>query len=331
LGHFAHWMVTDYTSYEGTETRLLDRACFLQLVSYMVRQLPNAGWLLALVRCGVLGPHECVGRSISYTSVDARMSGDMWTSLANGFNNLMVMSFLCHEHGWEVDGVVEGDDGIFGVDGAMPTEKEFECLGLKIKLDIVDNLRRCGFLHMYWTSDYDMVTDPRKRLLTLSAYSGQSRDCGIKVARALLRGRIFSLAVEFPRCPVLHDLIVRGLDLTSGVNPRYDVDDWWAREKFSNRGLENGLPAWVAISLRRGVTAEARAMVSELWGLTVPQQAHLEGIAKCLSLHEPMCVHRVVELFPEDWVAYDAAYRCDKRGRLLCVPKRVTVPIAHQV
>ncbi len=76
------------------------------------------------------------------------MSGEMNTSLGNGFSNLMFMLYACEIQGIECDGIVEGDDGAFALSlkpGQKFDESIFAEMGLTIKLEKHTDLMSMSF------------------------------------------------------------------------------------------------------------------------------------------------------------------------------------------
>jgi len=125
---------TDYTAFESLFVAELMDCCEMELYKYMVSELPGGDEFISLITKALLGENECSFKFFTVWVQATRMSGEMCTSLGNGFSNLMFFLFLCWRKGSRCTGVVEGDDGLFRVDGPAPTASDFRDLGLVIKM-----------------------------------------------------------------------------------------------------------------------------------------------------------------------------------------------------
>jgi hypothetical protein len=102
---------TDYTAFESHFTPAIMNALELRLYRHCLIHYPQAAKLL----CDTLsGTNRMRTRSgIRASCPGRRMSGDMCTSLGNGFSNLMLVKYIVESRGGTFDGIVEGDDGLF--------------------------------------------------------------------------------------------------------------------------------------------------------------------------------------------------------------------------
>ena len=112
------------------------------------------------------GYNTCTFKRFKLGIQATRMSGEMCTSLGNGFSNLMLMLFACHRIGSKCTGVVEGDDGFFVCSPRAPTSKEFKEIGFTIKMERHDSLTTASFCGIVFdTIDKINVTDPMEVLI----------------------------------------------------------------------------------------------------------------------------------------------------------------------
>jgi hypothetical protein len=176
-----------------------------------------------------------------------RMSGEMSTSLGNGFTNLMLALFLAHKKGVFLDGFVEGDDGIFSVMGGELTEDDYRRLGWTIKLaEVTDPCEMlpvhpsasifgeygtgtpgafCGIL---CSSSGHIIRDPRSFLSTFG-WSSSCIHSGNRVQDELLRAKALSAVYETPQCPIIGALSRWALLHTRHVRPRFVEDGYHQR------------------------------------------------------------------------------------------------------
>lgn len=100
------YVATDHSSFEARISTPIMRACEMQLYSYMTQRLPDGKkWLHHVVKA-LTGEQRCHFKGFDVSVRGARMSGDMCTSLGNGFTNLMVMLFLASRKGPDRKSVV---------------------------------------------------------------------------------------------------------------------------------------------------------------------------------------------------------------------------------
>ena len=135
LGEEGPYYETDYTAFESHFTGQVMRVLEFNLFEYMTQHIPGHKEFMRM-NFKVVGKDNFIGSHNMKFSVQSRMSGEMSTSLGNGFSNLMVMLLVAKLKGCsDVEGVVEGDDGLFTLKGAAPEQADFAELGFLIKLE----------------------------------------------------------------------------------------------------------------------------------------------------------------------------------------------------
>jgi len=96
--------------------------------------------------------------------IGSRMSGEMWTSLGNGFSNLMNILYLFDKYHIKADTIfVEGDDGLFGLDEPILKEQDFENFGFKIKMQYekcLNNTCFCG--NLFDEEELNLIVPPEQ-------------------------------------------------------------------------------------------------------------------------------------------------------------------------
>jgi hypothetical protein len=199
------YICTDYTAFESHFTRELFESCEFVLYDFMIQYLPNREEFAFYVHDIIGGRNTCFSKLVTVSLEATRMSGEMCTSLGNGFSNLMFFLFLCKEKGCtNVVGVVEGDDGLFAVTGPHPTEDDFKRLGLTIKMQVYDDLARASFCGLIFdASDLINIADPIKILCQTGFSTQQYVFSKSKILRGLLKAKAFSLAYQYPGCPII--------------------------------------------------------------------------------------------------------------------------------
>jgi hypothetical protein len=201
----------------------------------MVRNLPDKEWI-NIVTSALTGTNHCHFKHFSMDIPATRMSGEMCTSLGNGFSNLMLFLFVAKKMKLTgVKGFVEGDDGIFSYYGPELQPQPFAELGFNIKIVNYDKITEgsfCGILAD--EDDLICVTDPIDALCNFGWTTRQYAYSKVKKMKMLLRSKALSMVYQYHGCPILQSLAQYGIRLTQGtrfkLNSRMSAYD---KEKFS--------------------------------------------------------------------------------------------------
>jgi hypothetical protein len=273
----SQYLATDHTSYEAHLTPEIMKICEMQLYSYMTRNLRERGTFLDHLANGLLSKQRCNIRNSKanvYAETYARMSGDMCTSLGNGFTNWMVMSFVAKQLGWRTcEGVVEGDDGIFRVDGKVPSSQDFSRLGFTIKSELSNSLGEVGFCQLYNTDDrLENLLEPQKVILRAGWTMSSAMHGGEKVRKQLTKAKAYSLLCEAPTNPITGKMALWLLRVTRDTHKlRWDEnEEWWSNQVMSTN---------VGLCIRKaleGPSDSQRHFVANKWNIPVGDQIKIE-------------------------------------------------------
>jgi hypothetical protein len=307
----ARLAATDYTSFECSFTKQIMESCELRLYEFMTRHLTGGKAWMAMVRDVLTGTN-----SISFkwcdVSVDAtRMSGEMCTSLGNGFTNLMLMLFACHKSNIpEPAGVVEGDDGLMAILGTLD-ETIFGRLGFKLKLEWHDRVSTASFCGMRFDPEDQLtITDPVKVVAALGWTSGKYAEAKQNKRMALLRSKGLSMAYAYPQCPVIQSVARYVLRVTKSFDAKTLLADrsmsMWDRQK-----LEEVLSV-PELTLRKNVMGEVpmntRLLMEEVYNIPVPVQHAIESYFDSLQVVGPISPPMMDLLVPKDWFIYNSRF-----------------------
>lgn len=311
----AKYLASDYTSFEALFVRELMEACEFELYQYMTMNLPDGDWFDQMCKVVLGGKNECRFKFFVVYLQAVRMSGEMCTSLGNGFTNLMAMEFVSRRCGsTEVAGVVEGDDGLFAINGPTPTAEDFAKLGLVIKLEVHEKLSTASFCGIVFDeSDLVNIADPFKILAGFGWGNRQNRYVKSSRLRALLRCKALSLLAQYPGAPVLQELALYGLRVTNDimtmkafkvVNSRGALGDEWHRQQVLH-ALNNGV-------FTQHVPTRTRLLMEEKFGLRLEDQYKIEAYLASLQTLEPLKLD--ITMFPSSWRHYSDTYVCLDQG-----------------
>lgn len=302
------YYVSDYTAFEANFTPELMEACEFELYEYMTEHLAEGSEFMSLMREVIAGVNTCKFSNVTVKIKGKRMSGEMNTSLGNGFSNLMFMLFMCDEVGSkDVDGVVEGDDGLFRLTGHPPTADDFAKLGLMIKPEVHTSLNEASFCGMIFDlEDRIVVTDPREVLATTGWGPGHMTSVRRATRVSLLRCKALSIAHQYPGCPILQEFahyllrVTRGYDLRPVLNSRL-LDGWSRDQLFDALRDERGIA-------RQPVGSNSRDLVARRYGISIDDQIAIEEYFAQCNVLGPIKLEAVCKHMPDVWKHYYETY-----------------------
>jgi hypothetical protein len=299
LGHGVEFFASDYTAYEAHFTRDILQAIEWVLYEYMTQYLAEGADFMWYIKEVIGGTNHCVFKFFEVDVEAKRMSGEMNTSLGNGFSNLMLMLFLCKKKKCEgLSGVVEGDDGLFTAEGELPTTKDFEKLGFTIKIEIHERLSDASFCGLVFDpEDEVIVTNPLDELVTFGWTTAKYANSSVRRKKELLRCKAISLAYQYGGCPILTSLARYGLRVTRGSKAKIGQCSEWERDQF----LEAKMHANRVI---RDVPYKTRFLVERLYGISVENQQRIEAYLDSLETIQPLTVPILDMHLPPSWKHY---------------------------
>ena len=271
------YAATDYTSFEAHFTPEVMKRVEFQLYDYMTKFLDGHDSFMQILDSVLAGTNHMIFKEFEAIIDGTRMSGETNTSLGNGFFNLMAFSYACEVSGaTNVRGVVEGDDGLFSFEGDAPTANTFDEMGLIIKLEYHPDLNSASFCGIiYDPEDKANIVDPLEVLVDTpftSTFYATARD---KTLSVLLKAKAYSLAYQYPRCPILAHYASYLLRMTA------DVED-----KLVLALLEgNSMSLWDKGTLARAMGSacktevgfNSRNLMFEKFGISIEEQLYIES------------------------------------------------------
>jgi hypothetical protein len=241
-----------------------------------------------------------------------RMSGEMTTSLGNGFANLVTMKFVCHVIGSTCVGVVEGDDGLFRIDGAVPPNIIFEQMGLRIKLKRHTSIEEASFCGcVFVNGENNILTDPISTLTDFGWTQKRYLHANRATLRCLLRSKALSLAHQYPGCPILSVWARRIMKYTAGCRGERGLVglSLWDREQYKIAARFPLDKLYVEPSIR------ARQLVASRYNIPVEVQLYTERQIDLLTdnqLDEGIALEKLMEHVPEYAKSYYENYSVDE-------------------
>jgi hypothetical protein len=284
--------VSDHTSFEAAFTAQVMSNLEKRLYMYMISNLPEKKEFEELVDV-ICSVNHVEGKGCFFKT-EGRMSGEMCTSLGNGFSNLMVMLFTLQEANCtSIRGVVEGDDGLFTFFGEPPTVDDFAKLGFRLKLEIFEEFSNASFCGMIFDQDDKIIlTDAIDSVLKMGWSSRQYTMSSEKTRKILLRSKALSYAHMYYNCPIIGAASRAALRLTSHVSEN-ELKRFRSKERISIYEFEEreinekcGLPSTFFTPMN------TRVLYERLYGVSVSDQLAIEewfdGLKRLKNLSCPL-------------------------------------------
>lgn len=301
---------SDYTAYETHFTREIFESCEFILYDWMTSNLPDHDDFMDLLNEVIAGRNHCVFKRF-FVDIDAtRMSGEMNTSLGNGFTNFMLISYVAECVGFkDLRCVVEGDDCLATGFGTPPSSSDFAKLGFTIKLKVHEKIAESSFCGMIFDPvDMINVSDPVDALASFGwAMSSYVRSTSRR-RLDLLRCKALSYAHQYPGCPIISSLAQYGLRVTAGRDVRPFIErerslSLWDREQYR----EAAACAAGSHRVPRRIPGQAtRRLVERQYGIAEQTQRDVEAYLDSLRTLQPLRIPQLT--FPEVWRSYSDAY-----------------------
>lgn len=272
---------TDVSAWEGSMKKEILEACEVQLFDYMTSAMPTNKEFLALYR-QLLHNNKLCFSGFMCDIFSRRMSGEMSTSIGNGFTNLMLILFTAFKEGIEVKAVVEGDDTLCSAIRKL-TDHYARLLGFNLIMEDADAINEASFCGLIFSDEKHTLRDPFTCMMKLGWNTQQYVGANIKTRMQLLRAKALSLKCEMPNCPILGPLADRLIHLTEGVQIKKSIQrlakhmSLYKRNEFLDLIKGYG-KLWKQPA---DINIEARALMEKLYKVPVDAQVIIEeDIAK---------------------------------------------------
>jgi hypothetical protein len=288
---------TDYTSFESLFTTDMMDDCEFELYRYMSSMNPEAQ-----LRCRyifkVLASENIAKNKFFTVRVDAkRMSGEMNTSLGNGFSNLMFLLFACHYYKREFSGpIIEGDDALIGLNAPIPQEF-YDKMGLNVKMEFINDISEGSFCGLVYDSEELInIRDPCEPLCTTTWVNRKYTSINLKTYYSLLRSKSLSIIYEYPGCPILYKYGLKIFNLLSEYEIKLTYEN-----SYKYRRLLTALELYKNNNLPYKETGpRTRLLMEKMYNITVSQQLRIESEIDSMTLDD-MSLPSVLEIVPDLW------------------------------
>lgn len=284
---------TDYSRFESTFVAQLMDICEFQLYDHMLKFHPIQRNNARIIR----GENVITSKWFRAHVRACRMSGEMNTSLGNGFSNLCFLLYIAEQAGATIDPVVEGDDGLFSTSCCTQIDFGiFDRLGISAVVNRYTNFGEASFCGL--RADPDSLENTTDVVGTLMDFgwtlSTQGLHAGPAKLRGLLKSKVLSLLYEYPRCPILWALCKSYSNILKGVEPWHGEYNWYTQWLITQtndcREIEAGTGP---------PSPQTRVTFADFHGISVERQIEVEDYLLNLKEIRPFHNDPVSELVME--------------------------------
>lgn len=263
---------TDFTAFESHFTSHLISICEGELYRWCLSGTTCGDFIVSTL-CGYNKLHTRTG--IRTKVKGRRMSGDMCTSLGNGFTNMMLAMYWADRVDGDIEGYVEGDDGLFSTSFEL-TPAMYGELGFTIKIEEVADPCHASFCGMLCSESAQIIRNPRKFFMTF-AWTSSFISAGTAIMDELLHAKALSCLCETPHCPIVAVMAHYALARVGHVKPRFVPDGYHLEPRES---FECFAP-----------TTETRALFEDVYGISVETQLRVENMIRAGRFDE---IHNLI-------------------------------------
>jgi len=288
---------TDYTSFESHFTTDMMDDCEFELYRYMSSKNTKAAMLCRLIFKILASDNYAVNKYFTVKVNAKRMSGEMNTSLGNGFSNLMFLLFACEHYKLKYSGpIIEGDDALIGLSDRVPQEY-YDKMGLNVKLEFVEDISEGSFCGLvYDPIELVNIREPLETLCTTPWVTRKYATCNKTTYYELLRSKALSLMYEYPGCPIVYNYGKKIFELLSEYEIKLRYEDSYKYEqqlKCYQAYLTDTLPY-------KETGPRTRLLMEKVFGVTVSQQLRIEKEISNMTILD-LNLPSVLELTPGVW------------------------------
>lgn len=248
-------------------------------------KLPVPGRGFEWTECRVPRVEKLINRNYHAYVSGLRMSGEMWTSLGNGFSNLVNILYIADKYGIDVVGYVEGDDGIIGMPSKVITQEDFEALGFKIKMEYEEDIAHTCFCgNLFDPEEKNLIIAPEQIGRLMWTCDRKYVMCNDKIAKELLKAKAMSMYILGRHTPIASHYSFRVMNILHNSKERHDAKDSGYWKKTIINSMRGNL------ALAPNVTNRARCLYQTMFHITIEEQLRLEGIINRAKTIEDMFI-----------------------------------------
>lgn len=294
----ANYVCTDYTSFEAHFEPHIMWAIEEPLYRFMCGNLPHEerDSFLKFWKEFVAGTNRMnIAGNLDCTLPGVRMSGEMNTSLGNGWCNLVLFLFAVYQRGasWDdifgdtVSGFVEGDDGLFRVPPHLsPTTEQMASYGFCLKIESTPDITEASFCGQVFDPENNVVmTDPGHVLMKLGWAGRKYLLTKQQTLDEILLAKAMSTLYQYNGCPIIAVACLRIIQVLKSrgvlLSERAKASMGWYKRPLLE---EADLLSWDVLP----IAESTRLIVARLYGFEVDEQLALEAALRNWQYGQPI-------------------------------------------
>ena len=322
---------TDFSQFEATFVKQL-MSVELIVYRFLLKNNPRQKEIIDLITQGMMSSNHIQFYKWSMKLMCKRMSGEMSTSVSNGFMNLLMTHFLLEEKGNKVyDSGIEGDDSINYYDKQAPSTQDYEKLGARIKIEHPTDITEASFCgQIFDSSDLDNVVNPVEALVSFGWTKSQYLTSNDLTLKKLLKAKSLSLLYEYSGCPILRELALYGLRITNDIKIE-EVYKTMQRQKLSTYEREQ----WIELIdnfqenkvFNNTVKINTRKLVERKFNIPIKLQLEVEEYLRNKVDLSPIDYYPLMTHCHKDWIDYYQTYGVPTEK--FSIKSRAEIPQVH--
>lgn len=276
------YVSTDYSSYEASFHAEIMHVCEFVMLRYMCRLNPDALRSIKMFEKVCCGKNVMVYKDVTMAVIARRMSGEMTTSLCNGWTNLMLSTLIIGDY----ENQIEGDDGLVAIPVSLEVSSDdFAEYGFVIKIEVHERIEEASFCGIVFDSvDLMNCADPIDELVKFGWHLDVAPFLNEDKRGELLVAKAYSLLYEYPGCPIMKSLAAVVFRCEKRNVGRFSFDhfiqnrakDEWERGKFME--IRNHMSSMdrVRFMLARPINSRSRLLVERVYKVPLDIQLRTE-------------------------------------------------------
>lgn len=196
----------DATSYECHFTEDVMQSIEFVLYRFMGSKNARVGERVEKILKVLAGTQKLSFKDVSAEVKATRQSGEMNTSLGNGFTTVMLNLFIAWIRSTKIRLFAEGDDNLsaWQIPELAPTKEDWEEMGWIMKVEEPSSVCEASFCgNVFDPLDRIVVTDPRPALASFGWTGKRYVNANRNTKLQLLKSKGLSMAHQYNGCPLL--------------------------------------------------------------------------------------------------------------------------------
>jgi len=292
----------DFTSFEATFVVLLMQIELLFYEFCLQYHCDNLE-LMNDMRRAKTGVNRIFSKWFKFLLRAKRYSGEMDTSLMNSLMNLALVLFMLHKSGHddlflkEFPPTIEGDDSIFAhihpIDETILVK-----LGAKAKIHHHATLNDASFCKILFADDtMALVTNPIDAMLNFGYTNLYYINASNLTFKMLLRAKSMSMLYTYPGCPILKNLALYGLRVTSEpVVEKHMTRVFKNMDSYKRTIIVDSFNNRHRLVFDQTITMTTRLLIEQMYSITYEMQINIEKYLDSLVHITPLYIPHIFDL-----------------------------------